>query len=181
MDDFLKKTAQGLKKDRAFELNYKGVENVAPGTGNSASSVGPKRRSLIVSFASQISPMSKRVTMIQALELEKHFNELYNLCPYGLETEPVKPKASPELVARLTHIELPEKTMKAVQTVTLVFGKPSNEVSDGAIYKHIADLEAEIADLRKIEPAHRPKKLEQRIDELGTEIMALVDLVDTRK
>ena len=55
-EGFLRKIAATLENERAFELNYKGVENIERASTTSASSVGPKRRSVIVSFAGTLCP-----------------------------------------------------------------------------------------------------------------------------
>ncbi len=67
---------------------------------------------------------------------------------------------------------------KAIETRTYIYGRPASEVSDMDIINHIRDLETELKSLKEVE--HKPAALIHRIDEIGTEIMDLVNFSNSR-
>lgn len=67
---------------------------------------------------------------------------------------------------------------KAVETLTLVYGKDSRFVTDSELFAHIKRVEGEIKGLESI--CNKPKRLEQRIAELQSDIDKLVQVVDGR-
>ncbi len=67
---------------------------------------------------------------------------------------------------------------KAIETRTYIYGRPASEVSDMDIINHIRNLETELKNLKEIE--HKPTALIHRIDEIGTEIMDLVNFSNSR-
>ena len=161
---------EGIKRKLAsepqFSIDYKACRNRQTVPGKVAgSSASVQRRSVVSRWANNI---GARVDMLDAIELERYFNEHFELCPYGLESKPAKEN----------NVEQTKTTTIAVEKITLVYGRDSRQVSDDQMYGFIADLEAKIKSLQSLQ--NKPKKLLAQLEMLQKEIDDLVALVDSR-
>lgn len=103
-----------------------------------------------------------------------HYNRATGTSGFAEALELTKPVATHATSNELTG----EITMAAIETKTFIFGVDAANVSDAKIFEHIVRIEGEINHLKSIE--HKPAALTRRIDELTTDIMALVDFSNNR-
>lgn len=172
-----------MEKSAEFKRQYLKCKN-EPG-----SSVGPQRRTRIKTALYEAKGGGS-FTMFDTMYLERYFNELWGLCPYGLEKSMPAPASAPVPTVPCPVLASTVKddfimnnatqavSVAAVSNITYVYGVPSKDVTDDTIFRFIAKLEGEIRELEKI--ANKPKKLGALIEALHAEIKALVELVDSR-
>lgn len=189
MDPKLLKLVESIcacREFRQFEQQYRVCKT------REGSSVGPQRRNVIDWGISN--NKCTYVSLPQKMELERYFNDLFGLCPYGLEDNPVTTIAQPEEPSNIeiTNHEflinqLPKETImptnqsvvSLVSNVTFIGDKPATNFTDAEIFNMIANREQKIETLNKIQ--NKPKKLTQAIEAIQADIDALVKLVDERE
>lgn len=146
----------------------------------SGNSIGPARRTALRNCLYASAP-NISVNMEEQMHLEKFCNELFNLCPYGLEAITATDDAAAYAFTKLSKTKEPIMAInsnKAVENITYIYGVDAANVTDDQIFQHIANRELEIKSLEVIE--NKPKKLAAKIEALHAEIKILVDFVDAR-
>lgn len=145
--------------------------------------------------------------MLDIIQLERYFNEKWNLCPYGLATpeemaqrsagavEKYDPNYQPTKVEALSDEEIAailnapitkkeiimqlDKSAPALETKFFIFGVDASTLTDDQIVAQIFEIENEISRLEAVK--NKPKKLIAKIEAMNTDIAALVKFVDERK
>lgn len=197
-----------LENDQQFVRQYKGITNRQTGEdGRSGSSASVQRRACIGSALNRLNvySASKMLTMI---DLERYFNEKWNLCPYGLATpeemaqrrwdgtvEKYEPTLRLNNIEALSDKEIAailnapitkkeiimqlDKSAPALETKFFIFGVDASALTDDQIVAQIFEIEKEISRLEAVK--NKPKKLTAKIGAMDADIAALVKFVDDRK
>lgn len=198
-----KQAKLALENDPQFVRSYKAIQNRQTGAeGKNGSSASVQRRACIGSTLNRLSVYGA-AKMIETLELERYFNEKWNLCPYGLRTrdemeaqseareyQEVSTKQTPisdeELVAIINAAPYSVETKMAqtangapaIETKIFIFGVDASTMSDDQIVDRIFDIEGQIETLESMK--NKPKKLTAKIEAMKADIKALVEYVDSR-
>lgn len=198
-----KQAKLALENDPQFVRSYKAIQNRQTGAeSKNGSSASVQRRACIGSTLNRLSVYGA-AKMIETLELERYFNEKWNLCPYGLRThdemealsearnrQEVSVKQTPindeELVAIInaapysveTEMAQTANGAPAIETKIFIFGVDASTMSDDQIVDRIFDIEGQIETLESVK--NKPKKLVTKIEAMKADIKALVEYVDGR-
>ena len=200
-----KQAKLALENDPQFVRSYKAIQNRQTGVeGKNGSSASVQRRACIGSTLNRLSVYGA-AKMIETLELERYFNEKWNLCPYGLRTrdemeacawawscerQEVSIKQTPtsdeDLAAIInaapysmeTEMAQTANGAPAIETKIFIFGVDASTMSDDQIVGRIFDIEGEIETLESVK--NKPKKLVTKIEAMKADIKALVEYVDGR-
>lgn len=168
-----------LENERSFYKDYLACANRETGTdGRAGSSVSVQRRSVIGRY---LTNTGARGHMLDLIELERYFNERYDLCPYGLEPAAVKPKTKNQTAAPTkedTMSTVNTENKPVVEQVVLVYGKDVRGIPDEQMYGYIAALEAKMNSMLSLK--NKPNKLIAQVEEMQKEINMLVAVIDSR-
>ncbi len=172
-----------------FKRGYLRLTNRDTGeeAGKSGKSVSVQRRSLISSAAYEL--QLGRITMLGQLNIERYLNDLWGLCPYGLDLTRQPSQLNNPVFAAPYDIGavlensnketiMTDKAQPAIQTITFVYGKDVSTLTDDELFGFIARIESDMAKLEAIK--RKPQKLIARLGEMEKEITKLVTLIDTR-
>lgn len=199
----LKQAILALENDSDFVRFYKTIQNRQTGEGGKPGSSASVQRRACISSAMNRSNIYGATKMLDVIQMERHFNEKWSLCPYGLRTrdemealpearkyQEVSVKQTPisdeELVAIINAAPYSVETKMAqtangapaIETKIFIFGTDASTMSDDQIVDRIFDIERQIETLQSVK--NKPKKLVAKLQAMQDDIKALVEYVDGR-